>query len=464
MRIHGTAPLRLALWSLFAAPLLFCAAAFADTARELRPAASGDDTAQLQAALSRCANPKRPCDLRLGAGVFHTDVLLVSGFVGSITGRGQGRTVIRPVLDRPLRATARPYFSDPTPEQPYPILMHFTDNSRVTISRLTFDIPAAMTVQPYSLFYSENVTNALMAAVSVDGDGRAALRMTQTSFKGADNDSYFGNNLSFAAILEGQIRVTDEADLTRRLRHGRFWIYNNRVQRAGNAFMVRVGDGVDAFIASNLVDTRVYGLYTEDLGASNFTAVHNNISADSDGIAIGQTPFQAPAVPSDYVIAQNKINVNVEGDAFYLPANDGVAMFDASGASETIDADVAIFGNDIQMGPDTFQGITIISASGDGDVRVVGNRLRGNEPLDAGVWVELSRGALVAGNEMSEIHPRLGDVALLDTTRDCRVFEPGDTYTDEGVNNIVNGNRGPSSALRSALTTRAAARSRPLLH
>lgn len=458
-----------ALSALFAAAALLASGVVqADGVVVLRPATSGDDTQQLQAALTRCAKSRKPCDLRLAAGVFHTDLLLVSGFVGSITGSGQGRTIIEPVLDRPLRATRLPYITEPTLAQPYPFLLHFTDNSRVAISRVSFEIPAAMTTRPYDLFYAQGVTNALMAAIQVDGDERAELKLTQTSFKGADNVSFFGNNLSFAAILESELRFTPTGDATRRLEQGRFYAYNNRVYRAGNGFMVRTADGIDAFTSANLVDARLYGLYTEDLGASHYVAVRNNISADLDGIAVIQTPAGALAQPSDYLIAQNEIKVNIERDAYYPPANDGIAVVDITGEPEVFDADVSIWGNNVRVSADTLQHYTVVGA-GRGDFHVIGNAARGAEPLDTGIYVELSRGVLVAANDLRAIHPRLGDVALLPTTRDCRVFEPGDTYTDAGMNNIVNGRRGPSSSLGGGPATattaaRNAARWRSLLH
>jgi hypothetical protein len=328
-----------------------------------------------------------------------------------------------------------------------------------------------MRTRPYDLFYTQDVTNALMAAVQVDGDERAELRLTQTSFKGTDNESFFGNNLSFAAILESELRYTPTADATRRLEHGRFYASNNRVSRAGNGFMVRTADGVDAFTSANLIDARIYGLYTEDLGASHYVAVRNNISADGDGVAVIRSPAGASAQPSDYLIAQNKINVNIEGDAYYLTANDGIALVDITGEPEAFEADFSVWGNDVRIGPDTFEHFTVIGA-GRGNFHVIGNTARGKEPLDTGIWVELSRGVLVAANDFRAVHPRLGDVALLETTRDCRVFEPGDSYTDAGMNNIVNGRRGPSSSLDEGAATaptatlfaRSASHWRSLLH
>ena len=44
---------------------------------------------------------------------------------------------------------------------------------------------------------------------------------------------------------------------------------------------------------------------------------------------------------------------------------------------------------------------------------------------------------MIAGNDLSGVNPPNSDVHLLDTARDCRVIEPGDTVFDEGTNNHV---------------------------
>jgi hypothetical protein len=157
------------------------------------------------------------------------------------------------------------------------------------------------------------------------------------------------------------------------------------------------------------------------------------------------------------------MSVNETGLSIVGVANDGVAMFDFAvdaGLTETMEANVDIFGNDITLGVDTFQGITVFS-DGPGDVRVFGNRIRGM-PTDAGVWVEFSRGTFVAGNDLRAIDPPLGDVTLRETTRDCVVIEPGDTVQDEGTNNRVIGVTSTASmpALSQAAATSLLSRTR----
>jgi hypothetical protein len=411
---------------------------------ELRPSASGDDTAQLQAALSRCADEHQACDIRLGAGVFHTDVLLVKGFRGSIAGAGEGRTTIRPILSRPLRSTRTPFFAEPTLEEPYPILMHFADGGRVVLKDFTLDFPSGMTVTPYDYYLVQgddgrNISNSLVAAVLVEGDRSAELVASSLRVIGSDIDNYPGNNLSTAIRLQGQQRfsgtVDHHTDHTRKLAQGKLTAHDIQIVKAANGLWLEDANHLDSLVYNNQLHATFYGLIYVNLGSSRAQALRNQVLAGSDGIIIYQTLDRPPEDPSRYVIALNRIRA--EGQAF-----DGIAMVDDAALEEgltgTIQADVDIWGNDIQLlGEEVTDGIEIF-ADGPGDVRVVGNRIRG-APTDSGIWVENSEGTFVGGNDLSAIDPSEGDVSLRATSFHCRVIQPGDTVRNLGVDNHVVG-------------------------
>ncbi|MDB6156866.1 MAG: hypothetical protein JWO04_572 [Gammaproteobacteria bacterium] len=409
----------------------------------LRPAASGDDTAQLQAALTRCAEQHHACDIRLGAGVFHTDVLLVQEFKGSITGAGEGRTTIRPILSRPLRSTRTPFFAEPTLDEPYPVLLHFADGGRVVLKGFTLEFPSGMTVAPYDyyLFGSDglNITNFLLAAVLVEGDRSAELVTTHVRVIGTDIDNFPGNNLANAIRLQGKQRfsgdVSNYTDRTRKLTRGTFVAHDDQIVKAANGLWLEDANHVNALIYDNQVHANYYGIIFTNLGDSRAQALSNQVLAGSDGIILYQTRERPPEDPSSYVIALNRISA--EGEAY-----DGIAMVDDAalidGLTGTIQADVDVWGNDIRLlGADVTDGIEIF-ADGPGDVRVFGNRIRGT-PLDSGIWVENSEGTFVAGNDLSGINPSKGDVSLRETSFHCRVIEPGDTVLNLGVDNHVIG-------------------------
>lgn len=241
-----------------------------DTSPEILPGASGDDTAMLQKALSKCTDAHEPCKLRLGAGIFHTDVLLVKRFHGSIRGRGQGRTIIRPITSRPLRSTPAPFLDEPTLARPYPILLHFADARKVSISELTLEFPPEMKVMPYDYYgyadqppLAEGITDSLLAAIQVDGVRDAELRMTHVTITATDNDSYSFSNIFGAVHFEGQLRFIGGVDQTRRLQRGRFVAHDNRIERTGRGFWVESADR-GTFVAGNdlrAIDPRFEDIY-----------------------------------------------------------------------------------------------------------------------------------------------------------------------------------------------------------
>jgi hypothetical protein len=416
------------------------------TARELQPNGTGDDTAQLQAALSSCTDAQCPCEVNLGEGVFYTDVLLVKGFNGAIAGRGEGRTVIRPLAHRALRSTPTPFVDEPMLAQPYPVLLHFANNSKVAISKLSLEFPAQMRVMQYEVPYYAGLsfTTSLVAAILVDGDRDAELVMTHLTITGADNDTYDGSNISSAARFEGEIRYSHGVNQTRILQRGRLVAFENHIHRSGFGIQALDAMHVDGVLAGNTMDVRIYAIALQDLSASKLAAVRNTIDAELEGIVVTQTPELAPKVPSQYLIARNKLRVNETGRAVDLDPTGGyggVGVYDFSAQSmppvgETIRSDATIWDNDITIPENPVKDGIDVSGDGPGHITIVGNRIRG-APYDSGIFVDLSRGTIIADNDLRGINPPNSDVHLTSTTRDCRVIEPGDSVFDEGTNNRV---------------------------
>jgi hypothetical protein len=417
---------------------------------EVKPGDSGDDTARLQAALSRCAESRMGCDIHLAPGVFYTDVLLVKGFTGSFTGSGEGKTIIRPLASRPLRSTATPFVDEPTLAEPYPALLHFANDSKVVISRLTLDFPASMTVMPHEDDGPGN-TDSLVAAILVDGAHDAELRLTQVTITGVDKPNFNGSNLSSAVRFEGQQRSgADGETLTRRLKHGKFIAKYNHVEHAGFALSTKDADDVEGVTADNYVIARIYGISYQDVDGSKLSAVHNVVHADLEGVFVGQfTTSNAPRKPSSYVIMQNKTIVNESNGAIEVDPETqgygGIEVFDFATllldppVGETITSEVTIFDNEVIIGAFPVQGgINVTGQKIKGNIRVIGNRVHGN-PYDANIRVDYSRGTYVAANDLRDTSPTIADVHLMENARDCIVIEPGDTVRNQGKNNHVIG-------------------------
>jgi hypothetical protein len=343
------------------------------TSRELHPNGS-DDTAQLQEALRECASSYEPCDLRLGEGVFNTDVLLVEGFNGSITGRGQERTIIRALPK--LRSGPRPFDDEPSLENPYPVLLHFYGNSKVSISKLTIEVPAGIAVDEYRQIglppQAPPITTTLISALVVAGDRNAELEISRVTILGAGVESGPPFSTLISGVLyEGEVRGFGADDRTMKLQDGRLKAHQNEIRGTELGFWLADADNIDAVIAGNELHVRGLGIYSRDLGGSRVVLLSDDISAESEGIFASQES-RPPMNPSDYTIALNRIRVNEEGTA-PGPSFDGVSVADVSGEPEALILNADFFFNDIVLGPNVFAGIGVFS-DGPGDIRVIGNR------------------------------------------------------------------------------------------
>ncbi len=412
----------------------------ASYAPELLPS-GGDDTAQLQAALAGCVDPFTACDIRLGEGVFNTDVLLVSGFNGRISGHGRDLTTIRAIPK--TRNGPLPFDEEPTLESPYPVLLHFADNSKVAISNLTIDVPLGTTTDPYTqeVFPDFITTNALIAAVVVDGDGEATLDVQHVKVVGADDNTAPNfSTITAAVIFRGEVRISAESDRSRKLTYGRLTASDNEFFHTGVGLWAADADNVDAAVVTNHLDVRTYGILTEDLGASRFSALLNHIAAGLEGVLLSQNK-RPSELPTDYSIGLNRVHVNEFGTAPFDivgPSYDGIGVYDWSEQAETFNVNASIWANEIQVGVTTFAGIGIFS-EGIGNVEVIGNCIWGQAAIDASVVVDQSRGTLVAHNDLNNNPKKLIDVRLGLDSRDVRVYEKYDTVVDEGTNNTVVG-------------------------
>jgi hypothetical protein len=102
-----------------------------------------DDTAALQAALDRCSSAARPCEVRLCAGVFHTGILRVRDFRGTLRGAGPRATVLRALPDLPVSERDGFFREDPfDPDgKPWPYLLQLVEG-RASIRDLGILVPA----------------------------------------------------------------------------------------------------------------------------------------------------------------------------------------------------------------------------------------------------------------------------------------------------------------------------------
>jgi hypothetical protein len=401
-----------------------------------------DDTQQLQEALDACSGVRVPCLIELAAGVFHTDVLLARDFKGVIIGKGRGRTILRPLVGTPLRSTANVFLDNPTPNDPYPVLLHFADGADVALHGFTLEFPEDMQVARWSLgpFPTDN---ALLSAVMVDGgaDDRARLIVSNLEIIAAEHPQadIYGSNVINAIRFEGQIRTTDPSDdlgTATPLGGGLFVARDVRIRGTGLGLALRDARNLLVDIAENqIMDTRLIGVFFGDVGGSHVTVTRNIVTSETVGIywLRGVRPLDRP---SNVSLRENAITINQAGTGILGPG-DGVVFIDLTVFDDPVTGGAidkaTIERNRITLGVDAYEAVFVVGDRG--KVTIADNKLSG-PALDAGIFVEASSGTRIARNRFEGFAPA-PDVWLLDSTSACRVWQPGATVLDEGVGNVV---------------------------
>lgn len=392
-----------------------------------------DDTAQLQAALEACSGVKSKCKISLSEGIFFTDVLLVKNFNGRIVGQGPGRTIIRPVTDRPLRSADIVFQNDPTLEEPYPILIHFSDGGNIELKDFTLDFPSTTKVEPYVTFDvpDQTIHDALLSAIMADGTTNPAeLSVSGLEIIAAANDALFpfGSNLLNAIRFEGQHRPAGITPLS----SGKFSAQNTQINGGGLGFALRDINGVNAKIVNNTsINNRLISVFLTDMGNSKVKVFNNVLSCELEAVQIIRG-FRdpAPSDSSDFNISNNTITVDSANSLF--GPGDGIVYEDLTDQGGI--SDVVIKENTITMATGVFEGVYIF-----GDIRktkVKRNEIAG-PAIDAGITLDGSNGSMTLNNIFDNLQPQLADVWLTNTTSNCDVKEPGASVLDEGTNNHV---------------------------
>lgn len=393
-----------------------------------------DDTAQLQAALESCSGAKSKCKIALSEGIFYTDVLLVRNFNGKIVGKGAGKSIIRPVTDRPLRSADIVFLNDPSLAEPYPVFLHFSDGGNIELADFTLDFPSTMKVEPYVTFDSQNdppIHDALLSGIMADGTTNPAqLSVSGLEIIAAANDELipFGSNLLNAIRFEGQFRAGGMTPLS----SGKFTAKDTDINGGGLGFALRDINKVDAKITdSSSINNRLISVFLTDMGDSKAKVFNNVLSCELEAVQIIRG-FRdpAPSGPSDFNISNNTLTVDSATSLF--GPGDGIVYADLT--PEGGISDVVLKENTVTMATGVFEGIYVF-----GDIRktkVKRNEIAG-PAINAGITLDGSNGSMTRDNIFDNLQPQLADVWLTNTTSNCDVKEPGASVLDEGTNNHV---------------------------
>ena len=308
-----------------------------------------------QEALRQCANVRKPCELRLGAGVFQTDVLLAEGFNGSITGRGQGRTIASGAAGASVRRAAVRRRADARSTVSGAAAL-LPATARVSISKLTVEVPEGTTVAPYrdSGFIPDVgiIENALMAAIAVAGDREARLALRDVTIAGADvEDAPNFSTLTSAVQFGGEVRAAEDNDRTRKLQRGRFSARNVEVRRSGTGIWLRDAENSSAIIAGNELDVRTYGILAIDVGSSTVDILLNDIHAGLEGVLLAQEHSSVGRADRLYGGAeQDRRERRRHGAPADGVSYDGVGVYDWAETPESLNFNADIWANEVTLG------------------------------------------------------------------------------------------------------------------
>ncbi len=342
------------------------------------PPSGVDDTATLQTALDYGAS-HAGCVLQLSAGKYLTRQLFVENFCGTIKGMGMGKTTIEALSKLPVTSDD-PFYSNPNgPQNPWPVLMQFTDGD-VSFSDLAITFPAAHATQDYIDYNgSEKVTrNILIYVLRVTGQS-ANLLLNRVKMEGglaAQPDPNYGrlNNymavdfepLTFPGTLSGTLTVTASVFLNN---NGSILAF------ALDPGKVIIGGSPSAGNLFQDVEQPVYLQFLEN--SSSEVSYNNMVRTDWVGIGLNQACCGPSRTSSKFVVRHNTITVLPTYGSYYgywWP--DGIELIDYDWPSESpsVKSEFFVSDNTILLAHDTGAGVYALQDAGN---TIANNRISG---------------------------------------------------------------------------------------
>ena len=413
----------------------------------------GDDTAALQQAFKAATAAGPGSVVKLTAGRYYTNEILVDGFDGCFKGAGMNRTVIDTL--RGHDASGPGVGLLPDPDKPgellcgWPTLIAFV-RSDVRVADMGFDITAADPSEPWG--DGDNTWTMLSDIFIVTRASSSAF--DRCRFVAHEGDLY-GHNVDGAAAIydtSGTHRVTRCS-----FRNGNDALETGYM--TGGALVVGGDPGM-----GNDFDLAGTPCYATDDSDSRIEISYNRMSSQwGEGVLVTQgvgatSEDELPPLPAPrFFIHHNSIRAGtIEFDDGGVFGAGGVLLEDDSwllGEASRLRAVVAY--NCITMDNGGFDGG--VNGVGAERVRVIGNRIRGTgiAGIDAGTdiygpwgypWGP-GRGWRIVGNDVSKVHPFNGfdpegtaaQIWLGAESSDCLVVG-GCARTevlDEGTDNIL---------------------------
>jgi hypothetical protein len=354
-----------------------------------------DDTAALEAALQACVPGGSSCTVRLRAGTYLTRQLFANGFHGTVTGAGQGATIVQALPGYTVArgpASGDPFARSPGASWRYPAIMAFGGASDVSLSSLSFRVTAGAPVPGGWHDARSNATVSwLAAAVYVHGSGR----FTGLSFLGAKGTDIPGGEGTGGVNLANAVLVDSSSSSSV------FALTRSLITDTANGFELDRFAG-RAIVGGSPLDanrfTNSAAGYYDDAAAATIEESYNQVelgpaATNWQGILVVN---DGPAVPGHVVIEHNRIVENT-----YDVSGVEVAY---TGPGDQAPIDVLVSANQVTVGPGLVGWADGILAQNTGGLVVSGNTIALNGDVSGdGIDVQGGTGTTVLHNTVSGV-------------------------------------------------------------
>jgi hypothetical protein len=297
----------------------------------------GDDTARLQSALASCSRATTAdCSVALCAGVFHTGILRVEDFRGTLRGAGPTATTLRALPDLPVNPASAGFFRDDpfdSGTDPWPYLLQFVEG-RATIRDLGIQIPDPpdssrptsgwFLLEGFGPFFElrgallitgRNQVEFDLLRVRVEAEPDALSEVATTAFGGVE----------FAGLLFDERGLEPFPVLPAQ---GSFRLTDSEIVGVAGGSMISELDQATVTVARNRYRSGV-AIDVIDANRSQVTLRSNQWQASLRGVQVIQNLDGAPSEASNFMVDGNQGTVAT----FLSGAGDGISFQDPIDAS-----------------------------------------------------------------------------------------------------------------------------------
>ncbi len=352
-------------------------------------ATGGDDTDMVQAAFDGCGNSEG-CTVQLGAGTFHTGMIVVNDFQGAFRGMGDRVTTVEALPDYPSPSALPFWTAPPGDENPWPVMFIFFDGD-IAIADLPISVPWHEPSLGWQIPGLDLTITALNAAVIISGEHANAV-LDHVMVRGAEG-TWAGTNLLNGVYYEGILLkpgwtnpFTDFIMLS-----GLFVIRDSGFYRSDCPFCAQNLVDAQVIARDNSFDTAEYPIALFDVSNTVVELAGSRMENvfGAAGILAWQGYAIPDLVPSQLLIADNEMHVGNGATGVLLMDFATVPSLDAIVVGNEIATDATSPGgivsnslrstvvakNDVRGG--ALDGIILIHSTG---------VVEKNEVLDSGQW------------------------------------------------------------------------------